>query len=338
MRDPTREAHDLRETYRSELDRRTLLWPAVHDPLADTDTETESAQSVKVTETDENNVEKDTLVAMAGLVNEEKPAGGQGPEGAAQEEREMEDIYRALDAISAEGPEETALEEQEQEDSHGALDGILAEESEETAQEKRDLEDIHRALDEIFAEAPQRSCHQSIPQLTEAMVAAVEASAGRARKATHVPFLVGHEKEAREDREQYLRLCARVRSAPDPASQRVCRQARNEFCRHMRTRRRHWKGAWLKRLIQRVEEAAEMGDWGRFYQVLRELGQSTYDLKRRDKQEHTAPALRTHYAAISAEINEVRPEVLAELRNPLPINEELSTPPNNVEVMGELKK
>ena len=54
--------------------------------------------------------------------------------------------------------------------------------------------------------------------------------------------------------------------------------------------------------------------------------------------EHTAPALRTHYAAISAEINEVKPDVLAELKNPLPINEKLSTPPNNVEVMGELKK
>ena len=105
----------------------------------------------------------------------------------------------------------------------------------------------------------------------------------------------------------------------------------------MRTRRRHWKGAWLKRLIQRVGDAAEMGDWGRFYQVLRELGQSTYDLKRRDKQEHTAPALRSHHAAISAEINEVKPEVLAELRNPLPTKEVLSTPPNNVEVMGELK-
>ena len=81
-----------------------------------------------------------------------------------------------------------------------------------------------------------------------------------------------------------------------------------------------------------------MGDWGCFYQVLRELGRSTCDLKRRDKQEHTAPALRTHYAASSAEINEVLPEVLAELKNPLSINEELSTPPNNDEVMREFKK
>ena len=31
----TKEAHDFRELYRSELDRRTSLWPAVHDPLAD---------------------------------------------------------------------------------------------------------------------------------------------------------------------------------------------------------------------------------------------------------------------------------------------------------------
>ena len=72
--------------------------------------------------------------------------------------------------------------------------------------------------------------------------------------------------------------------------------------------------------------------------MLRELGQSTYDLKRRDKQEHTAPALRTHLAALSAGINEVKPEVLAELKNPLPINEDLSAPPNNDEVMREFKK
>ena len=65
------------------------------------------------------------------------------------------------------------------------------------------MEDIHRALDEIFAETP--PCpHQGIPQLTEVMIAAVEASAGRARKTTHVPFLVGHEKEAMKDREKYF--------------------------------------------------------------------------------------------------------------------------------------
>ena len=62
------------------------------------------------------------------------------------------------------------------------------------------MEDIHRALDEIFAETPRCQSHQSIPQLTEVMIAAVEASAGRARKTTHVPFLVGHEKEARGKR------------------------------------------------------------------------------------------------------------------------------------------
>ena len=78
-----------------------------------------------MTETDGNHVEKDTPVAMAGPDNEEKQAGGQGPEGAAQEERELEDIYRALDAIFAEGLEETALEEQEQGDNHGTLDEIF---------------------------------------------------------------------------------------------------------------------------------------------------------------------------------------------------------------------
>ena len=134
-------------------------------------------------------------------------------EAATQEERELENIYRALDAIFAEEPGGTAQETQELSDIHGALDELLAEELEETAQEKREMEDIHRALDEIFAEAPQRPCHQSVPQLTEVMIAAVEAPGGRARKATHVPFLVRHEKEAREDREQYLWLCARVRSA-----------------------------------------------------------------------------------------------------------------------------
>ena len=199
---------------------------------------------------------------------------------------------------------------------HGILDESLAEEPEERAQEQREMEDIHRALDEIFVETPPCSSHQDIQQLTEVMIAAVEASSGRARKTTHVPFLVGHEKEALKDREQYLSLCAQVRAASDPFTLRQCRKARNDFCRHMRKRRRHWKGQWLKRLIQRVEDAAKMGDWGIFYQVLRELGQSTYDLKRRDKQEHTASALRTHYAAISAEINEVSPEVLAELKNP----------------------
>ena len=98
------------------------------------------------------------------------------------------------------------------------------------------------------------------------MIAAVEASAGRARKTTHVPFLVGHEKEALKDRKQYLRF---VR--PGPFCLRSFHSATNVdglgmfFCRHMRKRRRHWKGQWLKRLIRRVEDAAKMGDWGCFY-------------------------------------------------------------------------
>ena len=74
------------------------------------------------------------------------------------------------------------------------------------------MEDIHRGLDEIFADTPQCPSHQTIPQLTEVMIASVEASAGRARKTTHVLFLVGHEKEAMKDREKYLWLCAQVRT------------------------------------------------------------------------------------------------------------------------------
>ena len=219
-----------------------------------------------------------------------------------------------------------------------ALDAIFAEEPGRTAQEKQELKDIHRALDEFFAETPRHPCHQSVPQLTEAMIAACGGLRRQSSQGHPRSVLGGTWEGSQRGQGTVLVVVCQVRSAPDPATQRVCRQARNEFCRHMRTRRRHWKGAWLKRLIQRVGDAAEMGDWGRFYQVLRELGQSTYDLKRRDTQEHTAPAQRSHYAAISAEISKIKPEVLAELRNPLPIIGGLSTPPNNVEVMGELKK
>ena len=77
MRSPTKEAHDFREIYRSELDRRTSLWPAVHDPFADSDTETESSHSVEATEIDAHNIETDTSVAMGGLINEEVQAEGQ---------------------------------------------------------------------------------------------------------------------------------------------------------------------------------------------------------------------------------------------------------------------
>ena len=311
---------------------------AVHDPLADTDTETVSSHGMEAAENVAHDIEMDTPTATGCSINEEVQAEEQRPGAAAQEERELKNIYRTLDAIFAEEPERISHETLELSNTHDILDEFLAEKPGGTAQEKREMEDIHRTLDEIFPETPQCPSHQGIPQLTKVMIAAVEASAGRAPKTTHVPFLVGHEKEAMKDREKYWWLCAQVRSAPDPTTLRKCRQARSVFCRHMRKRRRHWKGQWLKSLIQRVGDAAEMGDWGRFYQVLREVGQSTYDLKRRDKQEHTAPALRTHYAAISAETNEVQPEVLAELKNPLPINEELSTPPKNDEVTRELKK
>ena len=108
MRGPAKEAHDFREIYRSELDRRTSLWPAVHDPLADTDTGTESSHSVEAAEIDAHNIEMDTPLVMGGLINEEVQAEGQRLEAATQEERELENIYRARDAIFAEEPGRTA--------------------------------------------------------------------------------------------------------------------------------------------------------------------------------------------------------------------------------------
>ena len=80
----------------------------------------------------------------------------------------------------------------------------------------------------------------------------------------HPRSVSGGTREAMKDREKYLWLCAQVRSLPDPSTLQKCEQVRNVFCRHMRKRRRHRKGQWLKRLIQRVGDAAEMGDWGRF--------------------------------------------------------------------------
>ena len=71
MRGPTKEAHDFRELYRSELDRRTLLWPVVHDPLADTDTETVSSHGVEAAENVAHDIEMDTPTATGGLINEE---------------------------------------------------------------------------------------------------------------------------------------------------------------------------------------------------------------------------------------------------------------------------
>ena len=62
-----------------------------------------------MTETDENKVEKDTPAAMAGQDNEEEQAElwTAREEQEAQEERELEDIHRALDEIFAEETEET---------------------------------------------------------------------------------------------------------------------------------------------------------------------------------------------------------------------------------------
>ena len=117
---------------------------------------------MEVTESDENNVEKDTPVAMAGLINEEVQAGGQRQEEATYEERELENIYRALDAIFAEEPGGTAQEKQELKDIHRPLDEILAVESEETAQEKRELEDIHRALEKRPGAPIIRVSHSSL--------------------------------------------------------------------------------------------------------------------------------------------------------------------------------
>ena len=159
---------------------------------------------------------------MSGLINEEVPADesetGNSNTGGTRIGKHLRSTGRHL-CGRAGGSNVTGDAGTEQ---HSRYFGRIpdARELEETTQEKREMDDIHRALDEIFAETPQCSSHQGIQQLTEVMIATVEASAGRTRKTTHVPFLVGHEKEALKDRKQYLWLCAQVRSAPDPATLR----------------------------------------------------------------------------------------------------------------------
>ena len=69
------------------------MWPAVHDPLADTDTETVSSHSVEAAENVAHDIEMDTPAATGGLINEEVQAEEQRPGVAAQEERELENIY-----------------------------------------------------------------------------------------------------------------------------------------------------------------------------------------------------------------------------------------------------
>ena len=97
--------------------------------------------------------------SLNGLIDEEMPADEFRPETASQETRELENIYRALDAIFADEQGAMSQEMPEPINTHGILDESLAEEPEETAQEQREMEDIHRALDEIFAETPQCSSH-----------------------------------------------------------------------------------------------------------------------------------------------------------------------------------
>ena len=63
------------------------MWPAVHDPLADTDTETVSSHCVEAAENVAHDIEMDTPTATGGLINEAVQAEEQRPETATQKER-----------------------------------------------------------------------------------------------------------------------------------------------------------------------------------------------------------------------------------------------------------
>ena len=99
-----------------------------------------------------------------------------------------------------------------------------------------------------------------------------ERLAGRGSRRQGLLFLNGHSKEVEKNRTQLRHQYDAYRCAHGTAAEPRLRAEYKEAKAKARGQRRRWRKTWLLSVVEKLEHATEVGDTGRFYSGLKELG------------------------------------------------------------------
>ena len=162
-----------------------------------------------------------------------------------------------------------------------------------------------------YREGTERLASESGPILSWDDVACIctselERIAGRGSRRQGLPFLDGHAKEVEKNRTQLRNQYDSYRRAQGTAAVPRLRAEYEEAKAKARGQRRRWRKTWLL-------SAMEVGDMGRFYSGLKELGVTLDEAASGRQVMHTPSELREHFRKIGDAESVVAPEVLSRL-------------------------
>ena len=133
------------------------------------------------------------------------------------------------------------------------------------------------AMREQYCEGTERLAAESGPKLSWDDVACIctselERLVGRGSRRQGLPFLDGHAKDVEKNRTQLRQQYDAYRRTQGTAAEPRLRAEYKEAKAKARGQRRRWRKTWLLSVVEKLEHAMEVGDMGRFYSGLKELG------------------------------------------------------------------
>ena len=160
----------------------------------------------------------------------------------------------------------------------------------------------------------------------------LERIAGRGSRRQGLPFLDGHAKEVEQNRTQLRNKYDACRRAQGTAAEPRLRAEYKEAKAKARGQRRRWRKTWLLSVVEKLEHAMEVGDMGRFYSGLKELGVTLDEAVSGRQVVHTPSELREHFRKIGDAESVVAPEVLSRLPPDRTCADYLADPPSDEEI------
>ena len=166
----------------------------------------------------------------------------------------------------------------------------------------------------------------------------LERLAGRGSRRQGLPFLDGHAKEVEKNRTQLRYQYDAYRRVQGTDAEPRLRGEYKEAKAKARGQRRHWRKTWLLSVVEKLEHAMEVGDMGRFYSGLKELGVTLDEAASGRQVVHTPSELREHFRRIGDAESVVVPEVLSRLPPDRACADYLADLPSDEEIRRVWKK
>ena len=168
---------------------------------------------------------------------------------------------------------------------------------------------------------------------------------GLARKEKLNPWMHGKEETIKECQERITTWTKNIEKAESPEDKETAREKRRQYRREFRNLKKSWEKDWWERKTEESREAAERGELGRVYKILRELGVRDGNTKALTEEFHTPEEYKIHFEKVSTERNERTQEEHKETKEKInaliperPQSETLEKEIEISEMIGELNK